>query len=102
MSGAATADQLRALLDQIERLRAELLERRGHTPYPWDPAPLETYSQLLAQARVLLPDPPLDLPELPTEPPSGQALWRTPTDEALEALESLQAAVNTAIKAATD
>ena len=99
MTETATADQLLALLDQIQRFRAELLERRGRTSYPWDPAPLETYRQLAAEVRMRLPGLPLDLPEPASEPPSGQSLWRTPTDDVLEALDGLQAAVNTALKA---
>jgi hypothetical protein len=94
-----TAEQLRELLAEAERLRDALVERRRTSPYPWDAAPIGEYNTLLERARAHLPGPPVELPE-PLKPPvSGQRLWRTPTDDALQAIERLQAAITTALEA---
>ena len=93
------AEQLQDLLAEAEALREALIERRSRSPYPWDPAPIADYNALLARARAALPEAPVDLPE-PLEPPAGgQRLWRTPTDDALQAIENLRAALTTALKA---
>lgn len=101
MTAESTADQLRSLLTDVEALRDSLQERRRSTQYPWDPAPIEDYQRLHARARGLLP-PGARLPEPAASPTqAGQRLWRTPTDETLDGLESLRAAIATALEAAT-
>jgi hypothetical protein len=72
------------------------LARRRESAYPWDPEPIEEVNRLLGRVRVVLPSAPADLPVPPTEARSGRSLWRTPTDDALDALENLRAAVLTA------
>ena len=100
MTSESTGEQLRGLLKDVDALREALLERRRSTHQPWDPAPLDACNQLLARARALLPAS-IHLPTLSNEPPLGQRLWRTPTDDSLAALENLRAAVATALEAAT-
>ena len=92
------AEQLRELMREAEALRDALRARRESSPYPWDPTPITDYNRLLERARTLLPAPPVELPE-PRLPSSGRPLWRTPTDEALEAVENLRAAIATALEA---
>jgi hypothetical protein len=94
------AEQLQAFITEIDALRDAMRERRARSPYPWDPTPVAEFNALLDRARAVLPEPPVDLPEpLPEPGPSGQHLWRTPTDDALQALENLRAAIATALKA---
>ena len=101
MTTKPAAVQLQSLLAEIEALHDALVERRGRTPYPWDPSPIDDYNALLERARAALPEAPVALPE-PLEPPAtGQRLWRTPTDDALQALENLRASLTTALKATT-
>ena len=100
MASESVAERLQALIGEVDALREGLLERRRSTHQPWDPAPLEACNQLLARARAVLPAS-IHLPTLSNEPPLGQRLWRTPTDDALAALENLRAAVATALEAAT-
>ena len=95
-----STDRLRSLLGEVDALRESLRERRRSTPYPWDPEPIAEYNRLLERARAVLPSAPVDLPTPPADPAPGRRLWRTPTDDALEALESLRAAIATALEAA--
>lgn len=85
--------QLRALLTELDALRETLEARRASSPYPWDPAPIDEFNSLLERARAVLPAGPVALPPPLVEPPSGQRLWRTPTDDALQALERLRAVI---------
>jgi hypothetical protein len=101
MTTQPTAEQLRELLAETGRLRDALLERRRTSPYPWDATPIGEYNALLERARAHLPSAPVELPEPLTPPASGQRLWRTPTDDALQAVERLQAAIVTALEAAS-
>lgn len=101
MTPHPTAAQLRELLVETEQLRDALLERRQTSPYPWDAAPIGEYNALLERARAQLPGAPVDLPEPLTPPASGQRLWRTPTDDALQSVERLRAAIVTALEAAS-
>ena len=84
------------LLEAIDALRETLLQRRRESPYPWDTRPVEEYNRLLERARVALPSAAARLPTVPATVPSGQQLWRTPTDDVLDALENLRAAILTA------
>lgn len=99
MTSRATSEQLRGLLAEIDALRETLRERRQTSAYPWDPSPLEAYHHLRERARAFLPEAPVH-PPTPDQPLTGGRLWRTPTDDALQALEELRAAIATAIKAA--
>ena len=100
MTTHPTAEKLRELLAEADAFRASLVERRQSSPYPWDPTPIEQYNALLERARAHLPGAPVDLPEPLTPPQSGQRLWRTPTDDALQAVERLRASLATALEAA--
>ena len=92
------AEALRAALGQIDSLRDALVEQRRASPYPWDPSPIAEFNALLERVRTLLPGAPVRLPPPLTTPSTGR-LWRTPTEDALDALEALQAAIATALKA---
>lgn len=94
MPSDSWSDEAAGLLKDVEAFRDALLQRRRESPYPWDPAPLVEYNQLLERARAALPT--AGLPSVPGTAPSGQRLWRTPTDDALDAVENLRAAILTA------
>lgn len=94
MPSDSWSDEAAGLLQELDALRDDLRRRRRESPYPWDPSPLDEYTRLLERARAALPA--AKLPAIPSTVPSGQRLWRTPTDEALDGLENLRAAVLTA------
>jgi hypothetical protein len=101
MSGTETkGERLRGLLGEIEDLLEALRRRRAESPYPWDAAPIGEANALLERARAVLPGEPVDIPEPLVVHPAGEQLWRTPTDEALQLLETLQAAITTALEVA--
>ena len=96
MPSDSWSDEAAGLLEAIEALRETLLQRRRESPYPWDTSPVEEYNRLLERARAALPSAAAKLPTVATTVPSGQRLWRTPTDDVLDALENLRAAILTA------
>ena len=96
MPSDSWSDETAALLKEVEVFRDDLLRRRRESPYPWDPAPLDEYNRLLERVRATLPAVGLPLPTIASTAPSGQRLWRTPTDDALDAVENLRAAILTA------
>jgi hypothetical protein len=96
MPSDSWSDEAAGLLEAIDALREELLRRRRESPYPWDTSPVEEYNRLLERARAMLPAVAAKLPTVTETAPSGQKLWRTPTDDVLDALENLRAAIVTA------
>ena len=99
MTSTPANDPTQALLGDLDALRKSLEERRGRSPYPWDPEPIDRYNRLLERARIVLQGGSVALPEPLAAPASGERLWRTPTDDALQALEQLRAAISSGIQA---
>jgi hypothetical protein len=95
MPSDSWSDEVAGLLKEIEAQRDDLLRRRRESPYPWDTGPIDEYNRLLDRARAALPAIAAKLPGIPATVPSGMRLWRTPTDDALDAIENLRAALIT-------
>lgn len=81
------------LLAEIDALRERLLAGRRESTYPWDAAPYEAYNALVERVRTVLPSVKPRLTALPGPAPAGARLWRTPADDALDAIEDLRAAI---------